>query len=289
MLMKKYSLFSNGPSAVSEDQYFDYCCMEYSKMLENQYLLERNYQSFFEHNPCMLPGALEGNPSHGPLFWAVISQPEIGRDIVRRPDFMWITMTSLELIPVLIEIERPNKTEFRVSDNVQNSKFTQALEQIKEWKALLKKHDVLKAIFERYSIPDRLARPECVKPVFKLIYGRRKEFENDPWLQDKRRAAQENNFDIISFDRLSPNRGSMSYGCIRIDGKGCQYAVSVPPTFRLGPVVAEVCSKWSGFPNAVRESGCDDDRKQFLISRYEYWSKWALDANHGLYCTSDWE
>ena len=56
-------------------------------------------------------------------------------------------MTSLELIPVLIEIERPDKTEFRVSDNVQNSKFTQALEQIKEWQALLKKQDVLEAFF----------------------------------------------------------------------------------------------------------------------------------------------
>lgn len=294
MLEKTYRIEPNAPLAMSLDDYARKCKNEYGEMLSGNPLDESSYQSFLERNPCMIPGVMEGNPSHAPLFHAVITQPEIGDEIQRRPDFMWITLTSLELIPVLIEIERPDKKEFRASDNVQNAKFTQAVEQIKEWKVLLKSQDGFHGFCERYSIPERYRELGKFKPRYKLVYGRREEFESNSWLAGKRRESQYSDLEIMSFDRLSPCRDAMNYGCVRISKGRAPRAVAIPPTFRMGPVNARAIAKWDDFDKAVRASTLmSSERISFLRERRPYWKSWAeADASsqiRSLMDTEDWE
>ena len=237
----------------------------------------------------MLPGFNHGNPSHGAAFYAAVSQPSLDGHIRRRPDFMWLLETSLELIPVFIEIECPSKDMFRSSDNVQNAKFTQACEQIDEWRALLQNHEVVERFYNRYAVSDRM-RSMKFSPHYILVYGRRREYSIDSFLTGKRAAKQADDFEIISFDRLKPSYDAMRYGTVKVRPDGTVHAVSVPPTFQLGPSIAGYISCWQDFDTAVDSiEAASEDRKTFLKSRYRYWCDWKIQSANTIYETGKWE
>lgn len=99
---------------------------EYANWLTDQWqcLLESDppeldVQRFLEAHPSLLPGAdgdIGPGGHHGPEYDAVITEPPlkgIARD--RRPDFMWITLSTSLVTPICIEIERPGKHWFNKS------------------------------------------------------------------------------------------------------------------------------------------------------------------------------
>lgn len=288
-LLPTYEMSKNPPEFISYDDYGRWLQDKYQELLDREDPPESAFQSFFEKHPCMLPGFNEGNPSHGAHFWAVVTQPVIGDEIKRKPDFMWLLETSLELIPVFIEIERPSKEMFRQSDDVQNAKFTQASDQILEWKTLLDSSDVRSAFYERYSVPDRL-RGCTFSPRYILVYGRRREYEGNGFLANKRAKTQESGFELMSFDRLVPSFDVMRYATVKIDSLGAKRVISVPPTFQLGPTIADCVAEWTGFSEAIDSSGfLSEERKQFLKERYGYWCAWAREPDRGVYETGFWE
>ena len=98
---------------------------------------EPSIQTFLEAHPSMVPGAfglLGGESGHYPWLTSLISQPPLPSYNHRIPDFMWLSRWSDTEQPVLIEIEAPSKRWFTKS-RTQSAEFTQALNQIAEWKA----------------------------------------------------------------------------------------------------------------------------------------------------------
>ena len=288
LLLPTYKMTENPPS-IDFDGYANRIHEQLHAMLNNRELSESKYQEFFEKNPCMLPGFNQGNPSHGAHFFAVVSQPVIEGQVERRPDFMWLLETSLELVPVFIEIEKPSKTLFRVSDEVQNAKFTQACEQITEWKALLAASKARGHFYDRYGISER-GRGLTFSPRYILVYGRRDEYYADQFLTNKRSEKQTSDFDIVSFDRLNPSRDAMHYGTVKVRSDGTVQAICIPPTFQLGPSIAEDVANWNDF-NAAADASEDmpDARRRFLKQRYEYWCNWAKGPNKSAFETGVWE
>lgn len=288
-LLPTYEMSLNPPSAEPFDRYASRISKQYSKMLADASLKEDDYQRFFESNPCMLPGFNYGNPSHGAAFHAAVSQPAFDGPIRRRPDFMWLLETSLELIPVFIEIECPSKDMFRSSDNVQNAKFTQACEQIDEWRALLQNHEAVERFYNRYAVSDRM-RSMKFSPHYILVYGRRREYSIDSFLTGKRAAKQTDDFEIISFDRLKPSYDAMRYGTVKVRPNGSVHTVAVPPTFQLGPSIAGYTSCWQDFDAAVDSmEAASEERKAFLKTRYRYWCDWKSQSVNTVYETGKWE
>ncbi|WP_296010174.1 Shedu anti-phage system protein SduA domain-containing protein [uncultured Adlercreutzia sp.] len=274
------------PGMISCEEYEAKLTTEYDALLADPDRTESEYQSFFEKNPCMLP--CYGNMNHGLIHSCLFSQPIINNDAKRRvPDFMWIASNSLQLMPILIEIERPAKSAYRKSDQVQNALFSQAENQILEWKTILE--DNKNDFYDRYCIPERL-RARRFSPRFILIYGRREEFARDPFLARKRAQKNDGGLELVSFDRLWPSRDMMLFPCGKMK-KGKIGLISVPPTLKLGPTIAKDLSLWDGFDEVVDTNDIiSPERKDFLKTRYRYWENFgALATDKGVVRTGDWE
>jgi len=102
------------PNAIDEKEYCNYIKLEFDKLLKDNFNDESKFQTFFEKNPCYLPGPHAefdfGGPSgHGPHLNTLISQPKINGIVRRNPYFLWFAYDSGSLIPIFIEIEAPSK------------------------------------------------------------------------------------------------------------------------------------------------------------------------------------
>ena len=163
---------------------------EYDNLLENYPDDEKVFQEFFERNPSFIPGAFELRElsGHLPHLQCLISQPEIGTTYTRKPDFLWLSQDSLTFVPVFIEIEKPSKKTFTKSGQT-SADFTQAMDQILEWKSILNTPENQIAFFKKYNLPQELTR-KTFKPQFILIYGRRSEYEGNEYLTRKRSELQ---------------------------------------------------------------------------------------------------
>lgn len=287
MLDVEYKMERHGAKALGFDAYCDLLTREYEALLSDDSKEEKSFQDFFEKHPCMLP--IVGNINHSVLHGCLFSQPRISSaSNVRIPDFMWIASNSASLIPVFIEIERPGKMAYRKSDDVQNAAFSQAEDQILEWKALLEQER--EDFFERYLIPQRL-RCRKFSPFFILIYGRRREFENNEWLSLNRAMKNTSNFNLMSFDRLKPNLNLMRFPSAKRTERGIEL-LHIPPTFGLGPSIAMELAEWSCLEGVISKNNyISDERKAFLQKRAAYWKEFAtLDVSkRGIIRNGDWE
>src|SRR5262245_51730001 len=99
-----------GPPAEEFEAYAVRARLEYMGLLD-QSADEPRMQSFFERNPCFVPGvrAVGAYSSAFPAHSILISQPRLSGLRERRPDFMWLAVNSVACHPTLIEIERPTK------------------------------------------------------------------------------------------------------------------------------------------------------------------------------------
>lgn len=271
LLDKNYEVIKDCPKELEWNEYYQIVENEYHSLLEDNSNNERIFQDFFECNPSLLPGGMElfGQSGHYPHMSALITQPTLGTDLARKPDFLWLAQDSLTFCPVFIEIESPHKVMFTGS-NIPSAEFNQALNQIDEWRMLLNKPINQMALMDRYNIPVR-TRDKVFEPQFLLIYGRRSEYENNEYLRNLRKQKENNRVSIMSYDRLHPLADYRQFITCRVKNK--QYeVVAIPPTFRYIAGEAEVLYKWKGFLEKIDYmKNTTVERKKFLKERYDYW------------------
>lgn len=285
MLEKKYEIIQDAPPAMSMDEYINQSTVLYQEMINNPELDEKPFQVFFEENPAFLLGAVGGWCA--PYAGALISQPRIGLDLTRVPDFLLLSYDSLSFRPVFIEIEKPSKQQFK-NKSIPNALFNQALDQITEWKTIMDKHENREFFYQAFSIPERF-RKMVLSPQYILIYGRRGEFDNDPFKRDKRFQMQKEDTDIVSFDRLRPIEGAQSLVTVRVSG-GKYFVKHIPPTYTYGPIAAEHLKHLCGFKEQINNiKMISEERRSFLIDRYDYWEAFGKQDNRGLIHTTDKE
>lgn len=289
MLEKNYTIIKDPPSAVPMHEYIGAAVKQYHEMLENPALDEKAYQLFFEENPAFIPGAFEviGCSGHDAYLGALISQPRIGGDLIRIPDFMWLASDSLSFCPVLIEIEKPSKVQFK-NNNVPYAKFNQALDQITEWKALLEDPDNRERFYETFSIPDKL-RGRVFAPQYLLIYGRRSEYEDDSFKRNKRYHMQSSDTVIMSFDRLNPIQDAYNVVSAQVSG-GKYYVKHIPPTYVYEPWRAEYLPLLCGFKERIKDiKMISEERRRFLYDRFDYWNEIGKRGVRGIMEPTDRE
>lgn len=289
ILDKKYEIKA-GPPLPNVDEYIADCRKRWLKLLSSS-PDEKKVQLFLEQHPMFLPGAwTPGSKSgHYPLHCAVVSQPKLPGLKSKIPDFMWIASHSLMWYPTLIEIERPSKQIFTLR-GTPSAAFTQARNQLAEWRTWFSKPENVQTFIASYGIPDNLIRGRQMQLHMILIYGRRDECSKSLELAEKRGSlltgADE---ELMSFDRLSPDRDLDQAITIRATGSGQYEAVHIPPTFSLGPKLADRLYLVNGIEDALKKSTLIGAKRQsFLISRIPYWQSWAKDGKSA-YCPADVE
>lgn len=292
---KSYEMAINPPKPIDENAYFEKAKQEYLILIEKP-LQESIYQDFFERNPGFMPGAhgvLGAASSHLPIQNALISQPILSNNkIQRKPDFMWIAKDSLCLSPVIIEIEKPSKKEFRLNNDIGLAQFNQAEDQIIQWRSILNSPEGILDFYNRYKIPETYRKLKFI-PQYVLIYGRRSEYETNDWLTQNRAEEQRPDFHIMSFDRLA-SLDRNAYDCVTCKVSNGEYTITyIPPTFVFRPSTIDAIggyTKYNGFAAAVdKMEYTTDERKRFLKERFQYWQANAQNINNSLISTSDME
>ena len=222
-----------------------------------------------------MPGAFElrNLSGHLPHLQCLITQPEIGASYIRKPDFLWLSQDSLTFVPVFIEIEKPSKKTFTQTGKT-SADFTQAMDQIIEWKSILNKPENQLAFFQKYNLPKELTS-KVFKPQFILIYGRREEYAGNEYLMRKRSELQSDDIVIMSYDRLSPQYDSRNMLCAQVSNTtgNTQYKiVTIPPTFEFDAALASDYKEYIGFMDAIdKMEYTTQERKDFLKLRFPYW------------------
>lgn len=285
MLKTHYEFQLERPKEISWDNYLNISMREYLDLLENHPNDENTFQQFFERNPSYIPGAFEifGHSGFYPYMDTLITQPKIGNVYQRIPDFLWLAQDSLTFCPVFIEIESPGKKMFTKSETV-SADFNQSINQIREWRFILKDPVNVQAFYNFFDIPDDIKKKEF-KPQFALIYGRRQEYDDSQRLKGLRAEYQESNLAIFSYDRLKPLSDSKQFTCTFV--KETKYHIkTIPPTFRYRPDRADVLCHYQDFFESIDQmKNTSKERKAFLKSRYEYWKNFGEQGTHGIVST----
>lgn len=287
---KKYYMSEGHAPAVNWEEYK---VISYNKFLE---LLERNgddekvFQDFFEKNPSFVPGpfGLMGQSGHYPYAGTLISQPNLVGLKKRIPDFMWVSCDSGTISPVLIEIEAPNKRWFN-RDGTPNHKFVQAHDQLTEWRQwfLTPAHQLL--FYDLFNIPSSFHKGKVLRPLYVLVYGRRNEFGEESHLNQKRATLARPDEFLMTYDRIMPSSDARDMLCCKVsDSK--YYAITIPPTFTLGPALSQYHSLIYDKQEAVRYNDeLSESRKKFLLERISYWDAYGKSNDKGIMNTGDRE
>jgi antiviral defense system Shedu protein SduA len=286
--VKTYELAKGGPSSMSWAEYDSWLRRAWSTLL-NRDPPEPEVQKFLESHPCLVPGGEGGTESigghHGAFPDALISQAELPGLTKPVPDFLWVSKLSSVVKPVLIEIERPGKRYFRATgrptERVKSAQLTEAEGQISHWKDWFENEAHRTLFYDRYGIDDFVRRYHRVDPVYCLIYGRRREFENDEELSTLREAMRPGWLIWRTFDSLRPLYDARHAICIKFQ-QGHFKVVAVPPTLELGPENVEGLLHWDGLDQAISGNPMiPTDRKRFLLSRLPYWRDWLAQEQRG--------
>lgn len=282
-LAKSDKLKRDAPPALDVDSYSSIIRDEFQSLLRNSSDDENVFQRFFERNPSYLPGAYQlfGKSGHYPYMSSLVSQPCIKGVSDRKPDFMWLARNSTDFSPIFIEIEKPSKRLF-TGGGQQSFKYTQARNQILEWKVQLEKPSVRGLFLEMLGNPDELNRL-AFKPQYCLIYGRRDEYEEDDHLRAMKSQLSSQDICLMPYDRLCPDKNAMNFVSVELVNK--EFRVKhIPPTFRYCPADASVFTKYDGFKDRIPEMvHTSVERKEFLIERYNYWCQYASSPRRHIY------
>lgn len=293
----RFELTRDAPPAWGWEKYASWLSSEWSDLLDSgDSLDERPFRQFLARHPCLLPGGDGGGESfgghHGAWNETAIAEPTIPGLSKRFPDFMWLTKSSDEIIPVLIEIEAPGKPWFN-SDGKRSAKLAQAQDQLAEWQATLDNPNNRQQLGELYDFPRRWTHTHTLAPRYMLIYGRRAEFEDEPALNQKRAKIRGANTELMTFDRLRPLPGSWNAVSVR-SRRGKTRVGSIPPTFKFGPRNAEAVATHGGWDKAIQENDLiTTERREFLLSRLPYWQGLGREVKAGdslgIHGFHDWE
>ncbi|MCK4729234.1 MAG: DUF4263 domain-containing protein [Desulfobacterales bacterium] len=250
ILKKTYELVKDAPSAISWEVYERDALKEWNKLISGPRADdERTIHEFLEQNPSFVPGAFSFPTSgHGPVFGGVFSKPPLTGIGIRIPDFMWLATATDIISPVFVEIETPAKRWF-TKIGQPRAEWTQARNQIVTWKQWLNKVANKAVFLEYYGLSAEFRHFE-IKPQFVLVYGRRKEFDEDPTFRGIRALQQGPDEFHITFDRLCPDYNARNFLTLRKDGEKV-VATVVPPTILLGPGIAQLWLPVIGRPEAA--------------------------------------
>ncbi len=280
-----------GPKPPSIDKYASQCKNAWTRLLAS-HPEEKEVQSFLEKYPAFVPGAwTPGSKSgHYPLNCALISQPSLRGFPSKAPDFLWISKHSSMWYPTLIEIEKPDKKIFN-SSGVPSQKFTQARNQLAQWRTWFSNPVNVQGFIQAYGIPNDILQSGQMKLHMILIYGRRSEFESKPYLARQRASLLSgSDEELMSFDRLSFDMDLEDAITVQLESNGRYRAISIPPTFKLGPNLAKRLCYIDRIDMAIENAiMISSERKAFLKSRIQYWREWAREENKGRIKSGDWE
>jgi hypothetical protein len=277
-----------GPPPLDFEAYQRAATAAYEQLLDSA-TSERPLQEFLERNPCFVPAARSPG-SHGPLHGALIAQPRLPGLRVKQPDFMWITAHSLIWFPTLIEIESPTKQLF-TKKGLPTKEFTQARNQLAQWRAWFSKETNRLKFIDDYGISEEFRKFRTMKPRYVLIYGRRREFEDDAELSGLRaEQLTDENEELVSFDRLKADCGMRNAVTVRALGGGRYQVRFVMPTFRLCAPTARDLLHLEGLEQAIdRERRIESKRRSFLKARIPYWRDWAKRPGREIVSVGDCE
>lgn len=270
-------------------EYSDLLNKEWSSILNNENVSEKEIQNFLEKNPCMLPGAfgIMSPSGHYPFPNALIAQPPLPTFTRKIPDFMWISIDSGTIRPIIIEIETPNK-KWGTKDGNFRSNFIKAWGQLAQWRSWFGTDGNISNFKKYYKLPNEIY-DKPVKPFYVLIYGRKSELEKNEEVNLKRINQKREDEELMTFDRLKPQKDCSELMCVKLKKEGFK-AVSVPPTFKIKPDMNEYLTLISGKENAVRKNRfLSDERKEFLIQRFQHWDNFVDNRPVPFYPAGDYE
>ncbi|MEO1514082.1 MAG: Shedu anti-phage system protein SduA domain-containing protein [Bacteroidota bacterium] len=163
---------------------------DWTVLLNDQKKKERYYHDFIKMNPFFLL-------THDDCYLS-ISKLKLGSDY--ETDFVNLYEGYSDgNIYELVEIESPHTKLFDKKGNL-TAKFNSALQQIRDWRRwLIDNQSGFKRLLPTTST--RVIRKSRLK--FKIVIGRRE--DNEETLAKRRQISEENNIEIVSFDRLTDN------------------------------------------------------------------------------------
>jgi hypothetical protein len=188
-----------------------YLSLDESEQLKNEFTasLDKNYeeqvyQEFMEQNTSLIPREFVLN--HGIHLDLVIRKLSLGADY--KPDFFFITKSSIEWNIVLIEIEKPQSRFFKENSTKLHKDFHDALDQIDTWRSWFSNQSNMSA-FLNHGISqirrsDQMRSNSCfIKYI--LVHGRRSEYESSEMRRSLIREKERDGLRILSFDSLCEN------------------------------------------------------------------------------------
>ena len=156
--------------------------------------------------------------------------------------------------PTLIEIEKPTKRIF-TSKAVPTSEFTQARNQLAEWRTWFSRPENVQVFIASYGINERFRLGRQMELHMVLIYGRREEFENSARLSEQRGSLLTGtDEELMSFDRLRCDPGLDEAITVRVKEPGRYEALSVSPLLRLQPGMADRLLVIDGIDEALENT-----------------------------------
>jgi hypothetical protein len=277
----------SGPPPQSFDAYASAAVDQYRRLLDVADD-ERVLQDFIEQNPCFAP-TVSPKGSEYPVFGTLISQPVLTGLRSKKPDFLVVPWNSSYWYPTFIEIESPSKALFR-ADGIPTAQFTEARNQLAQWRAWLSDPTNQQKFISDYAIPEHHLRFRTMEPRFVLVYGRRSEFADNAELS-KQRAALMSGADetLMSFDRLTPNPHLSRTVAARALGFGRYRALGVMPTMTLGPTSTDDYLNFDGIDEVLAaDKRISPERREFLRRRLPYWRNW-MKGQRGIIKSTDYE
>lgn len=285
-----YTIEQGSPDACSTSEYFRWVSSKWNCLLNDANIDEAAVQGFFEQHVCMLPAVdktFGGLGGHGYFPNAVITQPRLAGIISKVPDFLCIARNSAGIYATFIEIEDPKKP-WATRTGQKAHELTQAMNQITEWQAWFNVPSNQQAFLNDYRLPSEWIRSRSFFQRYILIYGRRSDLSLTEEVSRQREFWQPKDTTIMTYDRLQPERNHTQYITATLDAAGYR-ALHIPPTFRLGPVMAPFRALIRDLNKAIEtNSQISQERKLFLLRRSPYWDEWVRNGG-GTLNVGDWE
>ena len=124
-----------------------------------------------------------------------------------------------------------------------------------------------------YGIQDIYTRYKTLQPHFVLICGRRREVEDRPDLSKQLSGPDE---ELVSYDQLLPDVELSQAITVKATAPGRYEALHVLPTLTLSPLLADRLLSVTAMEDAIADCWqMPPERREFLVSRLEYWREWA--------------
>jgi hypothetical protein len=275
MQENSFELATPPEAAMGHDEYSNLASSELRALLGSGVCEEHTYHALLEDHPILVPGVFPSVKSgHNGIFpGGVISQPPLSGLDARVPDFCVISWDSGTLHITLTEIESPCKLWWTAKGQ-QRSEVTQAIGQLREWKAWFDNPANSIRFLDDYQVPEEIRRHRAIARHYVLVYGRRSEFRTGGFSARRARAQQPDEL-FMTWDRVAPSSHYSDLLTVRLTSRGYQ-AVRVPPTVTLGPWHAEYHALLLDRDSAVDESKhLSSARAGFLKERWPYWDAWA--------------